>query len=294
MRNPATYALLIAVGIAGAAGRSSADPDPVEVVLPPRVIHVPTARMLPAGKIHATGGVNHKKGAMAIFTGGLAGVAELELGLSDELQTCDRDGDHRCGGPDFREHVYPLVAGFKVGVNQGTWFELQPAIALGFRKTFGGKRLSWAADGGVLDPRYKLADLYLMASLDVGGGVHLHGGASLWAARHDRQVPPGQERDEVELPGPEPEAPKLSKETLCPLGAIEYTPSLYPKTTMMLDVACTVDLEADDSTLRMVAGLGARYQALTWGSIELDVRYREDDGLAGMVVMVRINGVFPR
>lgn len=291
VRNLAPYALALAMGLAGATGQASAEPAPAKVVPPPRVIHVPTARMLPAGKIHATGGANHKKGVSAIFTGGLAGVAELEVGLSDELQTCVSDGNGPCTGPEDRKHVYPLVAGFKVGVNQGTWAKYQPAIALGYRKTFGGKALSWGTDGSVLDPRYKLAQLYLVASLDVGAGLSFHGGASLWAARHDSAVTPGEE---IDLPGPNPNAGKVSGQTLCALGAMEYTPSLYPKTTMMIDVACAVDLEAANSTLRLLAGLGARYQALDWGSIELDVRYREGDGLAGMVVMVRINGVFPR
>jgi len=34
-----------------------------------------------------------------------------------------------------------------------------------------------------------------------------------------------------------------------------------------------------------------RYQALSWGSIELDVRHREGDDLGGSTVMVRVNGV---
>ena len=38
-------------------------------------------------------------------------------------------------------------------------------------------------------------------------------------------------------------------------------------------------------------GGGVRYQALTWGSIELDVRHRQDEGLGASTVMVRVNGV---
>jgi hypothetical protein len=43
--------------------------------------------------------------------------------------------------------------------------------------------------------------------------------------------------------------------------------------------------------LRRDRGWGVRYQALSWGSIELDVRHREADDVGGSTVMVRVNGV---
>ena len=50
-------------------------------------------------------------------------------------------------------------------------------------------------------------------------------------------------------------------------------------------------MEPDDVTLEWLAGWGVRYQALWWGSIELAVRHREDEGLSQSTVLVRINGV---
>ena len=54
------------------------------------------------------------------------------------------------------------------------------------------------------------------------------------------------------------------------------------------------ELARDGVSLRWIAGWGARYQALAWGSIELAVRHREADDLGGSTVLVRINGLLPR
>jgi hypothetical protein len=82
--------------------------------------------------------------------------------------------------------------------------------------------------------------------------------------------------------------------TLRPLGAIELTPPAYPKTTLMADLACLPRFDATAPALEWVAGWGVRYQALRWGSIELDVRHREGEGLGGSTVFVRVNGVLTR
>jgi hypothetical protein len=53
-------------------------------------------------------------------------------------------------------------------------------------------------------------------------------------------------------------------------------------------------IEMATAKLRWIGGWGVRYQALSWGSIELEVRHREGDGLRGSTVLVRVNGAFPR
>jgi hypothetical protein len=77
-----------------------------------------------------------------------------------------------------------------------------------------------------------------------------------------------------------------------PLAAIELTPPAYPKTTLTADVtwAPRTD-EGATPVVGWVAGWGVRYQALRWGSIELDVRNREGEGLGDSMVFVRVNGV---
>jgi hypothetical protein len=46
-------------------------------------------------------------------------------------------------------------------------------------------------------------------------------------------------------------------------------------------------------TTEWLAGWGVRYEALSWGAIELDVRHREGEGLAGSTALVRVTGVWP-
>jgi hypothetical protein len=43
--------------------------------------------------------------------------------------------------------------------------------------------------------------------------------------------------------------------------------------------------------MEWMGGIGVRYQALWWGSIELGVRFREDEGLSQTTALVRLNGV---
>lgn len=79
--------------------------------------------------------------------------------------------------------------------------------------------------------------------------------------------------------------------TVRPLGGIELTPPQYPKTTLLGDLAWEPRFDATAPALEWLAGWGVRYQALRWGSIELDVRHREGEGLGGSTVLVRVNGV---
>jgi hypothetical protein len=206
---------------------------------------------------------------MLAFTAGLADIAELELGVADDLAACDPCTGDR---PE-RRALFPLVAGFKMGVNQGTWSRWQPAMALGFRTSAGGRELAWNASTA------KVSEAFLALGMDLGYGVKLHGGAALWATRH--RDPSGAV---LEL--------SASTKTLRPFAAFEYTPPVTPRTTLLGDVAWIPELEPTGARLRWIGGWGARYQALSWGSIELEVRHREGDGLSGSTVVVRLNGVF--
>ncbi|MBA3819629.1 MAG: hypothetical protein H0X17_12105, partial [Deltaproteobacteria bacterium] len=61
---------------------------------------------------------------------------------------------------------------------------------------------------------------------------------------------------------------------------------------LVADLAWAARLEPAPAGPRAtwVAGWGVRYQALAWGSIELVVRHREDAGLGGTSVAVRLHG----
>ena len=60
---------------------------------------------------------------------------------------------------------------------------------------------------------------------------------------------------------------------------------------MLADIAWQPELTPSGDRPAWIIGWGVRYQALAWGAIELDVRHREGEGLAGSTVMVRVDGV---
>lgn len=147
-------------------------------------------------------------------------------------------------------------AAFRIGAHQDAWFAGQPALALAVETGLGASRAS-RADA---------------VASRVVGPVRVHGGVVLVDARASG----------IRL-GP----------TLRPTAGIEITPPRYPRTTLLGDLAWEPRFEPTRPELEWLAGWGVRYQALRWGSIELDVRHREGEGLAGSTVLVRINGVLP-
>jgi hypothetical protein len=145
-------------------------------------------------------------------------------------------------------------AAFRVGARQGAWFAGQPALVLGLQARFGSSDAS---------------SVYLVGSRELGP-LRVHAGASASDARV------GDTRLGA---------------TVRPLAALELTPPKYPKTTLMGDVTWAPRTDRTEPAVEWVAAWGVRYQALRWGSIELDVRHREGEGLGGSTVFVRVNGV---
>lgn len=148
-------------------------------------------------------------------------------------------------------------AAFRIGARQDTWFAGQPAIALVVQTGFGASRASSAA----------------AVASRVLGPLRVHGGAVVLDVRV------GDSRLGA---------------TLRPIAGVELAPPAYPKTTLLGDLTWEPRFDAARPDLEWLAGWGVRYQASSWGSIELDVRHREGEGLAGSTVFVRVNGVMPR
>jgi hypothetical protein len=121
----------------------------------------------------------------------------------------------------------------------------------------------------------RVASLYLVASARLAG-LHLHAGAAAWDAR----ARSGGRRQRLADGAP----------PVRPFAALEWTPGRYPRTTVVGDLGWGPELGARPA-LRWIGGWGIRYQALAWGSIELAVRHREGDELAGASVLVRVNAV---
>ena len=254
----AARATCVALAVVAAAGVAHADPAA------PRVLAAPTAWLPPGGAVVASGGTLHGAeqtvGFGLLDAGvGLGGLASVHVGADTDVRGC-------ITGCERPEGLLLGRAAFRLGARQDAWFSGMPALLVGVRTTYAAR----GHDFG----RARVTDAYAAASRELGS-VRLHAGVSITAAAF------GDE--EVEL------AP-----TARPFGGVEWTPPMYPRTSVLADVMWLPELAPDAIELAWVAGWGVRYQALPWGSIELAVRHREDEGLGASTVMIRLNGVFAR
>jgi hypothetical protein len=218
-----------------------------------RVLTAPTAWLPEAGAAAVMLGIDHRGDGAAIVSCGLGRIAELELGSESDVRACT----------DCAARPTPLVlarAAFRIGAPHDAWFTGMPALVLGVRVAF-------AARGHeVHEPR--TSDAYAMASRDLGV-VQLHAGvdaisASLGARRSAAQ--------------------------LRPLAGLELHPPMYPRSSLLADVAWLPTLDAARGPqLRWIVGIGARYQAFSWASVELAVRARQGEDLGASTVLVRVN-----
>lgn len=223
-----------------------------------RVLTAPTAWLPRAGELEAMLGIDHRGDGAAVIGYGLGGLAEVELGSETDIRACTD-----CTA---RPTPVPLGrAGFRIGARSDAWFTGMPAIVAGVRTTF-------AARGhDVHEPRAN--DAYLVASRDLGI-VRLHAGidalsASVSGHRTDAQ--------------------------LRPLAGFELHPPMYPRSSLESDLAWEPTLDAQHGpTLGWLLGIGVRYQAFPWASVELAVRARQSEDLGASTVMIRINAFLPR
>ncbi|MGN6109429.1 MAG: hypothetical protein ACTHU0_30255 [Kofleriaceae bacterium] len=245
--------LLVAIGCAAMPRAAGADPATA------RVLTAPTAWVPAPGSVTATLGLDHRADGSALVSYGLGGLAAIELGSDTDVRTCTQ-----CDEPP--EARWFGRAAFRLGAHQDAWFRGMPALALGLRNTF-------ATRGFGPFERPRVTEAYAVASRAIGR-LTVHAGASLITAGYaDQELSP----------------------RLRPLAGIEYIPPQFPRTSLVADLAWTARLEEDPvldrrgPRLEWVGGLGVRYQALAWSAIELAVRTREDDGLSGSTVLIRLH-----
>lgn len=128
------------------------------------LLFAPTARMLEAGAISAAGAIDTVGGAQLELKVGLGGVAEFGIGSTDHIRARD------CASCDARTVRLVPMARFVMGLPEHRLFRHQPALAIGFQKSFTRKHDARSS-------RYAM--LYLVASKKLGS-AHLHGGALIW------------------------------------------------------------------------------------------------------------------
>jgi hypothetical protein len=260
----ATATITLCVLIAGSA--SAEPPAPPQA---PQVYHVPTAWLQPHAGVYGTAGANHRGGTTVSVTAGLGNIAELDISISDRFVMCGTcEGDSR-----ETQEAYIASAKFKVGVDQGVIARHAPAMALGFRRSlYGAER---ETEGMLLQPEF--GEMYLAVSYHVAR-LELHLGAELWDALSDEDGPALHE--------------KPLSDQVRPFGGLSYRPARYPRTSMMIDFGWVPEFRVVGPELEWIGGIGVRYQALSWGSVELAVRARENGAIEDAVAFLRFNGTF--
>ena len=234
---------------------------------------MPTAHLQPSLTVFSSAGATQSGVGLASITTGLGQLAEVAVRVDDDASVC--------GGCTADEpHARALVvanAQFKVGVNEGRAAPWQPALALGFRRSIGEPL---GAGGSPDYDTMAVARLFGAASKTLGP-LDVHVGVEVWDASvtlggrttflHERPV----------------------AERVRPFLGLAFTSPQTPRTTLIADVAWTPFIAAGESSLRYITGVGVRYQAFGWASIELATRHRQGDALKHTTFMVRINAVVP-
>lgn len=156
------------------------------------------------------------------------------------------------------------VMWFRVGVEAGAWLRHQPALTFAFERSM-SDRPERAAE-----VRVTATDRWVSGR---AGALQATTGLGLW-----------------ELTGP---AQRLSQRALSarlrPFAGLAWTPPAYPNTSILLEGSFGPSVLAGRPRLDWRLGWGARYRVYSWTSIDLVVRNRQDAGLGGSTVMVRLS-----
>ena len=235
----------------GAAKAASGAPAPSILAQPAQgLLFAPTARMLDAGAISASGAIDTVGGAQLELKIGLGGVAEFGIGSTDHIRVRD------CATCDARTVRLVPMARFVMGLPEHRLFRHQPALAIGFQKSFTRKHDDRAS-------RYAM--LYLVGSKKLGS-ANLHGGALIWDGVIQRD-----DDSEVTLHG-EP----LSKR-IRPTAGVEVL--ARERSHVIVDLTWNPELQVardlanpDSLRLRPMLSWGVRYAAASRIALEAGVR----------------------
>jgi hypothetical protein len=217
----------------------------------PVMFNADTGYLLPAGVIMGNVGVDTGGGVSGSVRVGLGDVAEFGVGTTDLIRV------RPCAGCDLESvRPYPYAL-FKMGLAEDRLFRNQPALALGFRKSFERQH----------DQREsRVAELYLVGSKSLGKNARLHAGAVFWDASINRPAT----GDEVLLHD------QGLKKQLRPFGGIELQP--LPRSQIMLELIWEPELRltdppgTDSIKLQPTFAWGVRYQLADWARFESGVR----------------------
>ena len=237
-----------------AARAKPASPEPAS--LPPvqrsNIFYSPTGHILPAAVVQAGLSVDTGGSPVGEVAIGLGDVAEFGLTVTDLLRARHEDD----GEPDG---LFPYaLAHFKMGVAEDRMFRHQPAVALGFRKSF---------ERDTDEHRSRVAELYLALSKELSSALTVHAGASFWDASLENL-----DGDEVTLHGM---SGGSAKNQLRPFGGVELRPLV--RAQIMAEVFWVPELvyragAPEDIRLRPELAWGVGYDLSDWGQVQAGVR----------------------
>jgi len=209
-----------------------------EAAAEPELVSSPTGYLVPAKAIYARATIDDAGRPSSDARLGLGDVAEFGLDTVDATVSTGAAG--RARGASVATADEPrryLAAQFRIGVREDALFRHQPAVALGFRKTF---------ERDVGDTSSRLAELHLALSVHAGAAVTLHAGLVLWDASLERDgEPPTLFHDQG------------VRDQLRPFGAVEVRAS--DRTAFLADLGWTPHLAPGHVSLAPVIGAALRH-----------------------------------
>jgi hypothetical protein len=227
----------------------------------PMVIAIPTADVDTDLALRASLDVDHRLGSGARASVSYGHLVELSIAGDDHLVTCDP-----CSGiTRVTSAVQQVHAGWKLAIRPTSTI----AVAAGVVVPFGSR------DGATSAEAFAITTTTL-------GPVRLHLGASAWASRH------------TDARGAEIVDGGIG--LVRPMTGLEWTPTIYPRTTLLLDMQWLPQLgpTAAQTQPRWLFAWGVRYRALAWSAVELAVKFHQGDDLGGATVMMRVTARWPR
>ena len=226
-------------------------PPPFPKMSAPQLLSVPTAHLLPAAVVYSTASVDTGGSLGGSLRVGLGDVGEFGLETSPLIRMIAAPGQNP-------ETIQPLVfATFKMGVAEGRLFEEQPALALGFRKSFARE-----TEGNEI----RAAAIELTASKTLGA-VSVHGGGVFWDAEMEES---GLEKIALH------DNPRGAARQIRPFGGIEAEP--IKNAQLLVDLAWVPLFrpgemsDNDRLALRPSLSWGIRYVLSEQVSLESGVR----------------------
>ncbi len=222
-------------------------PDPS--INMPELLRSPTGWLLPAAVLYSKTAIDTGGGVSSTARVGLGDVAEFGVTTTDDVRGATKLPT------DNRIQPYALAT-FRMGVGENRLFQGQPAIALGFDKSFERD------DDGF---KTRIAQLTLVASKHLGQHAAIHVGGALWDASLDADGGGVSQTLNQEGLG----------QQIRPFGGFEISP--IEKSEILVDLSwapqfCYGCTGNDQIQLRPELSWGVRYEVADWMRLESGVR----------------------